>query len=257
MLRWISLTLIVCIPTLASEVAKVAPDHKYAYITQDADQMWEEEDLVCFFRNDTPITCGTVVKSVDHYAKVRLSDGKLDLRRGDSAFEAAKTRVPASTSSLEDKKKIQSAYYNISAGLNMAVDKTLEKVDFQGGFTPYWAGGIQPCFLTATTEDGTYKMQGYGAIFTLNYYSQGFFRGLWLQGGGDMYLLSDNTSGAAVQRNTPILLANIGWRETWALGFNIGIAVGARYIDFPTVNVSQLQFKKLQPAATVEFGLAF
>lgn len=255
--RIVSIILLSCLGVSASEVVKVGPANTTAYLSQDKERTWKEEDRACLFRNEKPVTCGTVTKATPQFAKIRLPSSKVEIRAGDQAYLALAMRELSNYPLVVEDKKKKEATYNTVVGLNLALDRIFPKVELQGMLTPNTAVGIQPGYTQSITYDRAYKLTAYGVMFTFNYYGTEPYRGFWLQAGSGLYFISENTSGAMVHRDAPILAGSIGWREKWALGMNIGIAIGARYLTFPEVAVGDLQFKKFQATVMADIGIAY
>lgn len=239
----------------ASEVVQVGEGQNFVIISQSETRLWRTGDEVCIFRTEENLACGIVNKANAKVARVQISDSREIVKKEDKAMLMTPSRAPASVSEILAK-VTKRPTYNTLVGMNMALDILFPKIDLQGFLTEKVTLGFQPSFSRRTSLAGD-TMLALGFMFTLNYYDKKDYRGLWLQGGSGIYVITNKIAGLSISSKVPALQLIVGWRESWALGLNIGIGLGLRYIAFPDVSVAELQFKSFQPFIAVDLGFNY
>jgi hypothetical protein len=245
-------------PAVGNVVMDVDDDQKYVVISHSDVRPWQLRDRVCIFRNEQTIACGPVVKVNEEVAKVKLRDKEGFVKKMDTVLLMRPSRAPASTvigNALEVSTR-ERPTYNTLAGLNMSLELIFPKIELQGFLTKTIALGFQPAFARSSLDTGD-SMFTIGFMFTLNWYSNEDYRGLWIQGASGLYIISNSISGTSVSTRAPVLQATIGWREQWAMGLNIGIGIGARYIGFAETGVEALNYSTFAPTLAVDIGFDY
>jgi hypothetical protein len=253
---------------------------------------WQPRDRVCVIQLRSTIGCGRVVKSTTKGAIVRLDAPSADVIAGDTVVAESQatsvsesgpgpkstrtskalspksdsfaaenqsrkpSQIGSKTQLLDSVKKHpeSEAYnFNLSAGTSISFSFFYPILNFQYSFSPQFAVGVVPMALFAGTSSAS--LTGLGGYVTLNYYGQGNFRGLWIQGGAGMVMF--NVSGGlstSESANTLAAIGTVGWRGYWDLGLNIGVGAGLQYIQNPSFTSITVESAGFLPMVILDVG---
>jgi hypothetical protein len=215
------------------KVMKVSSSQKFVAISQIESEPWKVDDDVCFYKKSKEVACGKISKSLKTSAVVEIKSAsdKID----ESCEIKSSSRKLASQ--VEESVQVGPKYRNeVGGGLIGAVSLYFPMISYQHGFGRHWALGVLPSFLNVSTSS-TISLFSVAAMATFNYYFKEGYRGVWLQAGaGPHFYMIKSTSPAASENKMAFTgLATVGWKGSWDLGLNIGVAIGGIYISSPTV----------------------
>lgn len=258
---------------------------------------WILRDRVCVVQLRSTIACGRVMKVTTKGVIVKLDAPSADVIAGDSVVAESQTMgggagAPASGNlaansrgepqtsqqvprvenhvrrpsqitppkaqlldSVRKHPQSDDFNFNLSAGTSISFSFFYPTVNFQYAFAPEWAIGLMPMGLFAGATGAS--LTGFGGYATLNYYSQKYFRGLWVQGGlGSLYF---TVTGPTVSESANALAAigTVGWRGYWDLGLNIGVGAGVQYIQNPAFTTITVESAGVLPLVILDVGINF
>lgn len=240
----------------ASVVTQVLESQLLFLVSQDRSKPWRVDDQVCVMRESEPIGCGIVVLANTTFARVKLTEQKRVVRLADQVVSFDMDRHLASLAALEERNNSVAPYkFNMTGGLTSNFGSFIYFVHFQGFITPYIALGFQPSMLRTANDVQT--MSTLGGLFTFNYYGSGHYRGLWIHGASGLFALPTTSGSFSETIYSPALVGTVGWRATWALGFNIGLAAGFHYIPQSRDVRVQVPFSSFAPIFTADIGFNF
>lgn len=250
----------------SAEVLRVGSSQTLVSISHDLTRKWKENDAVCIYQDGKELVCGVVLKSSEQLAIVKLNQSSNLVARGDSVRWApasevrrkeAPTRKPAAQllQSVETDSSSRVYYHNLSGGFSVGSGFYFPMIHFQRMVHPQFAIGVMPSYVSVSTGNGS--LSAFGALVTGNYYSQEYFRGLWVQIGGGLDFFSVTTGTVEQQATSFVGLATIGWRGYWDLGFNIGVAGGLQYLKDPGFSSITLSGSNVQPLVLLDIGFNF
>lgn len=234
-----------------SLVTRIGKGQQYIVVSH-RETPWDTGQRVCVEHKGNRIACGLVVQTNAKAAEVKITQQSQLIEEGDVALPGEKRELASvAPDSMTHTDVFVPHHYNTTAGLSIALDHMIPNIHFQGFVTPTVSAGIQAS--TLLSKVGTDTLTSPGLLFTLSYYSKGNYRGLWLQGGsGVFWHLQSGTLTHA-----PALIGTIGWREEWALGFNIGIGFGFRYIGPPKLSTGAISYNTINGVAVVDIGFNY
>lgn len=245
-----------------SIVNKVDKRRNRVSITDDSYHTWAKKDSVCVYRQTRAIACGKVIALGISGAVIQLTQHHAAaIKPGDEAryFEPDKKMPEISDDQLmaENILDAKPYQYNIVAGYNISIDLMYPMLHFYYSVAPNVAIGLNPVYIKKTGSVVGSELKGFGGMLTAHYFSDEYFRGLWLQLGSGFYHLTGKNATIEESSNFPIVQFTVGWREDWAHGLNIAAAVGGRFLSPLTKSIPEVQYPSLHPLAVVEVGVSF
>lgn len=246
----------------AAEVLSVGDGGKTLAISQSKDTGgFKVRDYLCVVDDDEEIACGVVIRALPKGAILRVDYVKGSISRGDRV-QFAGGRYPAAVayspnSSLEVPAQRRRKYpFDISGGVLGGANYLIPMVHFQGMVTHKTALGVQPVYFRQTVSST--DLFAYGAFFTWNYYTSGYFRGFWFSGGAGLYSFNATPTDLPTERTVvPAVLTSIGYRFGLGRGVNIGIALAAQYLKRPRLESLDFNFSEYQGIGTIDLGFNF
>lgn len=263
------LPFVASVPAHAGQVLKTAG--KKALVSIGSGDDWGPDDSVCFYRGAKKLGCGTVLRIVKE--KALVSVGGVKLTKGDrvegmgrpretrrerpreSERETAAADVGESYGSANNRRFGKPIKFDLTAGMNASLNLFYPTIGFQYSILPYLSLGLRPSFFRLRSETST--LVSYGGIFTVNYYRDHHFKGLWGQLGAGAFLYNISQGSLSESPTTFVGLATIGWRLRFKSGLNIGIAGGVQYIGSPQSALVAIEFDGARPIAILDAGFAF
>ena len=250
----------------AAVVLRVGRDMTNIAVTHDESRTWSPRDRVCILQRAREVGCGVVVKTTSKGAIVKLDAPNNDIIAGDkviSKFQApvAGTQAPPPQqsaplmNSVADSGESEIHTFNLSGGVGVGTSFFYPTLSGQVAVSPTLAIGLTGHFFTYTSFPNT--LTAFGGFATLNYYSQEYFRGLWIQGGAGMTYFTVSSIYGTESATSITGIATVGWRGYWDLGINIGLGGGFSYTTIPlftTINVNSAGF---QPVLILDVGISF
>ncbi len=248
-------------PLFASEVLRVGKDALNFAITHDDSRQWKAKDRVCVLQRAREVACGVVVKVAVKGAIVRLDQPNYDILAGDrvvSKYQAVPGGQSAAApliNSVPEAEDSDTHFANVALGGVAGTNFFYPVVNFQVAVAPTISLGLTGLFFNYSNELNT--LLAFGGMATVNYYSQEYFRGLWVQLGGGIAAIS--VSGASPPESATAFagLATVGWRGYWDLGFNIGVGAGLQYLGDPAFQNTVLTSAGIKPIVVLDVGLSF
>lgn len=235
---------------LEPKVTRIGKGQQIVVVSPDEITPWEKGEKLCLNRKKTLVACGILIQTSPKGAELKITRQLELIREGDIAQRMSPREI-ASLSSQMDAEAPPRRTYNTTLGLNLAFDHVVPTLHFQGFVTPRVTAGLQAGMILSNVAPD--KLTSGGLLLTLNYYADSHFRGLWLQGGSGVFLHSLNGEIT----HAPAVIATVGWREEWALGFNIGIGFGARYIGPPKSSTGAIAYRTINATAVVDIGFNY
>lgn len=256
--------LLICAGARASEVLRVGKDMTNIAVTHDPTRQWMPKDRVCILQRAREVVCGVVVKSTAKGAIVRLDTANYDVMAGDKVmgkFQPTPAEPPSSgggtalLNSVGSSSESDAHLFNVAGGVNVGTSFFYPVLSFAMAVAPNWSIGLSGMFLTASS-DPVY-LTAFGGYATVNYYSQEYFRGLWIQAGAGMtfFSVSDGVTDESAASFTGLVTA--GWRGYWDLGLNIGVGAGLQYISTPDLFLISPNAAGVRPMIVVDLGFNF
>jgi len=241
-----------------SVVTQVLDNQLLVSVSQEKPTPWQLDDQVCFIRNQEKVACGLVVYAKEKVARVKVLDQKRAIRLADHVVSSQPDRLLASlTNGLDERayKNPQDLRYDMTSGLTTNLSSFIYFLHFQGFINGNVTLGFQPSLLRAT--DASNSLNAFGALFTVNYYGSGLYRGFWVYGASGLFAIPSSTGSFRETIYSPALIGGVGWRANWALGFNIGMSVGGQYIAQSQNVAADVQFSSLSPYFLIDIGFNF
>lgn len=231
-------------------------------VTDDSLHAWTKKDSVCIYRHTRAIACGKVIALGISGAVIQLTQHHAAaIKPGDEAryFEPDKKMPDISDEQLlaENILDAKPYTYNLVAGYHLSIDLMFPMLHFYYSVAPNVAIGINPAYIKKTGSIAGSEIKGFGGMLTAHYFSDEFFRGLWLQLGSGFYHLTAKNATTEETGNFPIVEFTVGWREDWAHGLNIAAAIGGRFLSGLTKTIPEVNYPSLHPIAIVEVGVSF
>ncbi len=269
---------LVAVAANAADVLRVGKDMTNIAVSHDENRTWSPKDRVCVLQHAREVGCGTVVKTTTKGAIVRLDSPSYDILTGDkviSKFQAAapayvppaqggirkQASQPAPSAplmnSVGDSAESEIHSFNLSAGVGAGTSFFYPTLSAQYAIAPTLAVGITGAFLTAYDASSFSTLMEFGGLLTLNYYSQEYFRGLWVQGGAGVMIFSASGNYPTEGYSSFTGLATVGWRGYWDLGLNIGVGAGFQYTSSPTFTYINVTSAGFQPLLVLDIGFSF
>lgn len=254
--------LLICAGARASEVLRVGKDMTNIAVTHDPTRQWMPKDRVCILQRAREVVCGVVVRSTAKGAIVRLDTANYDVVAGDKVMgkfqatpEPSKSGGTTLLNSVGNNPDSEVHLFNVTGGVNVGTSFFYPVVSFALAVAPNWSLGISGMFLTASS-DPVY-LTAFGGYATVNYYSQEYFRGLWIQAGAGMtfFSVTDGVQDESTASFTGIITG--GWRGYWDLGLNIGVGAGLQYISTPDLLLISPNASGIRPMIVVDVGFNF
>jgi hypothetical protein len=245
----------------ASEVLRVGKDAFNFAITHDDSRQWKVKDRVCVLQRAREIACGSVVKVAVKGAIVRLDQPNYDILAGDrvvSKYQAepsGKSAAAPLIDSVPESEESEWHVLNVALGGVAGTNFFYPVVNFQVAVVPTVSLGLTGFFFNYSNELNT--LLAFGGMATVNYYSQEYFRGFWVQLGGGLAAISVSGASPPESATTFAGLATVGWRGYWDLGFNIGVGAGLQLIGDPALQNTVLTSAGLKPIVVLDIGLSF
>lgn len=273
MKKTLALSLMLCganVVFAAEVVTQVLTGQRSAIISQNKTTPWSVEDRVCLPREGGKAVCGKVVQTTAHQATVKFDEAVKGIHVGDeiqpetygeTAERTVASETPVAAEALPKVEAVPAAatrppmYRHILLGANSSFSTTTYHLNFQGYIADHVTLGISPGLFKVANNDVT--ITTFGAVFTANYYSEQAFRGLWGQFATGFYAFKADDGSITETTFSPAMLGTIGWRNDWALGLNIGVALGVQYITNPQRSSVGIPFNALQPILVTDIGIPF
>lgn len=238
-------------------VLKVSNSQKFVAISQLENDTWKIDEEVCFFKKSKEVACGKISKSLKSTAVVEVSRSKEPI---DEFCEIRSSTRKLASSIEESADGVHKPLYRneIGGGLIGAISLYFPMITYQHGFGRHWALGLSPSFLNVSTSS-TISLFSVAALATFNYYFKDDYRGIWIQAGaGPHFYMIKSTSPAATENKIAVTgIATLGWKGSWDLGLNIGVAIGGIYISSPVSTIATISFLSVQPVGLVNIGFNF
>jgi hypothetical protein len=251
--------------SLGAEVLRVGKDSQSIAITHDETRKWTARDRVCVLQRAREIVCGTVTKVASKGAIVKMDQPNYDVLAGDkviSKFQpSGVTAAPVARSSaplmnsVPDSGESEIHRVNIAAGVSVGTSFFYPSLNVQFAVAPTIAVGLGGLFFAYSNDLNS--LTAFGGMGNLNYYSQEYFRGLWIQVAGGALMLSASGSGISESATSFLGLATVGWRGYWDLGFNIGVGAGLQYISDPGFLNIVTTSSGFKPLIVLDVGISF
>ena len=275
-MRLVLLAILFTVPTIGAEVYQVGTSGTMISITHEVGKKWKENDGVCVIQGWREIVCGVVIKVTDKLAIVKLKNQNNEISRGDKVrFEptaAVNTRavapVAAATPAQPDRKPaakllqsvtkddvLKQETYCLSGGFSVGNGFYFPLIHFERMVAPKISVGVMPVYFNVSGEGGS--LSSFGGLLTGNYYSLDSFHGLWVSAGGGVHFLSSTVGAIEQQSTSPVFIGTVGWRGSWDLGLNVGVAAGLQYLKDPGFTNMKLSGAGIQPLVLLDLGFAF
>ncbi|MBY0369315.1 hypothetical protein K2X33_01430 [bacterium] len=251
------------LPAWGAEVLRIGKDSQSFAVTHDEKRTWQAQDRVCFLQRAQEIACGVVTKSTSKGAIVRLEAPNYDVVVGDKAIGkriaaiVTSKREPTAVllNSVADSADSDVHYFNVTLGAGLGTSFFYPQMGFQVAITPNLAIGASGTFLSAA--NAPVNLMAIGGSGTIAFYSQEYFRGLWIQASGG--LTSISVRGGVQDEDATCFTGSfmVGWRAYWDFGFNIGAAAGVNYLADPNFTTITTSASGIHPAVNIDLGFNF
>jgi hypothetical protein len=266
----------------AAEVLRVGKDMTNIAVSHDGSRTWSPKDRVCVLQRAREVGCGTVIKTTTKGAIVRLDAPSNDILAGDKVISKFQSPAPAYAppaqngarqqasvapasaplmNSVGDSAESEIHSFNLAGGVGVGTSFFYPSLSVQYAVSPTIALGITGFFLTASDVSTTTTLTQLGGVATVNYYSQEYFRGLWVQAGAGLAMFTASgfaTGSFASESYTSFVgLATVGWRGYWDLGLNIGVGAGFQYTSQPVLTSIVVNAAGFQPMLVLDVGFSF
>lgn len=257
--------------SIASSVLKVGGSQRAVAVSQDGARPFRVGELVCIYRRIVKLDCGKVVRAGRNMAIVGLRRKNPSLARGNEVLrqDPATFTGPVANSSPPPLMRRPAATLidsqsppdegptvnNLSAGLSTGLSFFFPILHFERAIGETFALGLMPLYFSTSTT--TASATAFGGFGTLSYYGEQYFRGLWLQLGVGAYSLSANNLATSESSISPSVLGTVGWRSSWALGLNVGVALGVQWVSDPSFTSTDIKISGLHPVVQIDLGWAF
>jgi hypothetical protein len=253
------------IPCPAATVLRLGKTGHLIAISQETWRQWKVDDRVCVWKKNEALGCGKVIKSSQKGAVVKLERDLPQMVEGDEVrmvgAERQTNAVPyrlldstegnpeilESTSSVPEN--------DLTAGISVGLSFFFPVLHYQRALSPNFAIGIMPVYFH--TSSGDSSVGALGIQLTANYYGNDFFRGLWVQFGTGIYSFSATVSNGDENGRSIAFLGTVGWRSSWALGLNVGVAAGLQYLSDPHLPSVDVRAASVQPVVILDVGVGF
>ncbi len=244
-----------------SEVQKYDKRRDRIAISDDPNHPWAKKDQTCVYRHNRALACGKVIAVGIKGAVVQLQPHAASLKAGDEVrYIPPDKNIPQITDEQLETEHILEAKpftYNAALGYSLSLDLRYPIGHFYWSVSPLIAIGIQPAYLKVGGSNDASSLKGFGALLTVNYFSQEYFRGLWAQLGSGFYRLSATNGTLEEKINAPMLTVTGGWREDWAHGLNLGASLGLRFLSPLSGTITEVKYSTIHVIALVEIGFSF
>lgn len=259
-------------------------------VTHNDGGQWQVRDRVCVVQLRSTIACGRVVKATAKGAIIKLDAPSSDVIAGDNVVAESQatgassspnfansrserterpdtltpqnqhpTRKPSQVApkaqlldSVKKHSETDNFDFNLSGGTSISFSFFYPVVSLQYAVNPHWAIGLSPMLLFAGSNGAS--LFGFGGYGTVNYYGQGNFRGLWVQGGAGLINFAVSGGPVTESANTLAAIGTVGWRGYWDLGLNIGVGAGLQYIQDPAFTSITVESAGFLPLVMVDVG---
>lgn len=249
--------LCVATPLAASTVIAVGKNHKSIALTHDTrGGKWAIDDRVCVIQSRKPVVCGTVRKSSASGALAVLDTTFDNIAPGDEIQRQAGTRsVAASLIETSTAPGRRSRRFSLTAGVDVGTTFFFPMIHAQLWIIPELAVGLRPSFFTGSAPQGS--VTAFGGSATVSYYSRGYYRGLWLQGAGGLFVVSaDPSMGMRENATAPTTFATVGYRGVWK-GINMGFGTGVFYMSESNIAMLKVRAGGVHPLFVADAGYVF
>lgn len=274
MIRWMPFFLLLTsVPSHAAEILRIGKDSQSFAVSHDEKRTWQAQDRACVLQRAQEIACGVITKTTSKGAILRIEAPNYDVVAGDKVIGkrgplAALPAAPADENAQPARKptavlmnsvaateESDVHYFNVTAGAGIGTSFFYPTLSLQAAVTPYLALGISGMFLSSSTAPVT--LTAFGGSGVVAFYSQEYFRGLWIQGSAG--LTAFTVRGGIQDEDATAFTGSlmIGWRGYWDLGLNIGAAVGVSYFADPGFVTISTAAAGLRPAVTIDVGYNF
>jgi hypothetical protein len=270
------LLLAVCSGAHAAEVLRVGKDMTNIAVSHDTNRTWSVNDRVCILQHAREVGCGVVLKTTGKGAIVRLDAPSYDILAGDrvvSKFQspaavaapvqkqrAVQQQAPQGAplmNSVGDNAESEIHNFNFSGGVGVGTSFFYPTISAQIAVAPTIAIGFTGTFFTYSNSSlVNTTLMAFGGMATVNYYSQEYFRGLWVQAGGGVTFFSVNGTYGSESASSLTGIATVGWRGYWDLGLNIGVGAGFQYTSTPVFNSITVNAAGFQPLLVLDVGFS-
>jgi hypothetical protein len=226
-------------------------------VSNSARSTWAADDSVCLYQSRVAVACGQVERVGDADLRI-LAETAPRVAVGDRVYLRPNVRHPASSSVTEVYEDIEpSKIADFSAGVAVGPNYFYPTAHIQFALGRQISIGVMPIFVNYDQKNT--NVRAYGGFATLNYYlTHSTFRGLYFQGGGGFYNIT-NTVGTTQETLSPgAVMGSVQWRgrALWGLGLDIGVGAGAQYV-FKGAQTVTSSFKGFLPMFTAFLGYSF
>jgi len=219
----------------ADTVVKTQPKRKLIAVTFSSEKSFKPDEEVCLMSGEVSVACGNILQSSEKGAIIFLRFGGGLINPGAQVETTSRRALPRSR--------------GLMAGLNYK----FFYIQFQQLFAENLTYGVLTEAIILRNGD---SMKGFATLMTINYYSQGLLKGLWLMGAAGIHIVNREDSAAQRSSVTSLLTqANIGWRFR-AGTFTLGMAVGGQYFLDKSLHAITGR-NGLVPSAMLDIGFIF
>lgn len=240
---------------IGAEVIGVAANRKSVAINHETIGKWGVDDRVCVLQANVDVVCGVVVKTTAKGAIVKLDTTFDGVAIGDLVRKAGMGRKIAMETSADIQDARSPRTIDLSLGVGIGPTFFFPTLHFQIALGRKIALGAEPFYYRSSGADTS--VSAIGGFLTASYYSDGYFRGIWVQLGGGVNSLSVSSSAISESATALTFLATVGWRGRFGKSFNVGVGGGLQYTAQPKLTSIELKSAGAQPLALVDFGFTF
>lgn len=237
-----------------STVIQVLADQVFALVSQEKLGDWNLDDKVCITREKQRVACGIVVQTAPKAAKVKLNFQYKTVKVGDFAEVDEGERSPASVDGSSSVSAGAAERLNFLIGVKQNLVAAIPFVHIQVLSNNHITLGVQIDKFSVKIPDTTNTVTSMGATFNANVYGTGPYTGFWFQGGTGFHILPTTSTGLGQTSYAPTFVGLVGWRNSWALGLNIGIGLGLQYFLLPAGITAEFTFNAFQPILSIDIG---
>jgi hypothetical protein len=283
-LFFIFLLSVIAMDAFAAEIVRINPSQTLMTVRRDPKERWGNGDFLCACVGEFEYACGFVVESLFDKSLVRLDFRYQELHVGDvvvrGSSQASKQTKPHrkpegfEEGGLEYYEMLspidsigsyrfhpiigQRPEFNFTAGVHWSNPminfqwQTQEEEVALGLNLSQWSFALPFYYFPSESVSG----QSYTAAISINYYSKGYFHGMWAQLGIG-YLQGNLTYREITGKSWGYrLFSTAGWR--WAVGtINCGVGVGLQYFDVTRPGSNSDRWSQISPMTTIDIGFLF
>ncbi len=216
-------------------------------------KQWRVNDSVCFHREDKIIACGRVIGNSSYLVSIKSPSLHDRVSAGDTlyVFGEGPGRQPSSYGDKYVVKRTVPLFHrSLTFGAFGGQGFIMPALNFQLSLGGGISLGIMPTFSRNSESNSVL-----GSFGTLDFYFSGnTFSGLNLSIAAGVYNFQDTTQ---VAKFTPAVQGTLGYRFLARGGFNLGIGVGAQYVQSQNVFLIGTRTTVYQPLGKVDLGISF